>query len=250
MSVNSVIEELARELGFSDVYFINTSFAEDCVAMLMYAYAPYDGNEYVSAYYIASNKSYHAMKELIQRLNQNGIAASSADLPLKQAAQDAHIGLMGKNTLLHTRSHGSRIVLHAFHASGAAPEEYNLTPHDICANCQKCIEVCPTGAISNTGFTASKCMRRYMESPPYPEFVSSNIRTYLGCELCMNVCPYNAHIKKTVVPEEIRDALLPERIISKDVKAAKYYLGSNIKTSRLVADAEAMLMRSRTERDN
>ena len=130
--------------------------------------------------------------------------------------------------------------LHTLLVKGAEPKEYAKLSKNLCENCKLCEENCPTGAIASDGFCRQKCIRNYMENPPYPDFVNENIHMYLGCDVCMRVCPYNAHLAKAQVPQSYRDDLLPEKILSGDVKPAKVLLGANVSTGRLKADAEAI----------
>ena len=244
---NTVIEQFANSFGFKEVFFLPAERDDfDCIVLLIYPYNPFNENTYVPSYYIASNKSFHAMRELVKKLNEIGIVSENVYLPIKQLACRYNIGKQGKNTLLHTQKWGSRIVLYSLLVKGAAPSNYeHIVTEDYCSSCTKCIDVCKTGAITNNGYIRERCIRNYMDNPPYPSWVENEIKTYSGCEKCMEICPYNAHIEKTAVPLEYINALNPDKILLGDVKEAKEYLGSNLKTKRLLADAQAIIKNSR-----
>ena len=55
-------------------------WANACL-ICVWAYRPYDDDSFVPAYYVESNRSYHAMKNLIRRLNEIGIRAERAETP-------------------------------------------------------------------------------------------------------------------------------------------------------------------------
>ena len=134
------------------------------------------------------------------------------------------------------------MVLHTMLVKSAVPKSYDELPKDLCKNCKLCERACPAGAISDSGFDRSRCIRNYMENPPYPDFVTENIHMYLGCDECMRACPYNAHLAADAPTDETRDILSPERILAGDVKGAKSLLGANVSTGRLTADAQAILL--------
>lgn len=241
-SLNEKIRRIANAKGFEGVYFLKAEHKEyDCVLLLMYPYPVFCEDTYVPAYYLASNRSFHLMKELTRELNEQGVCCENVHVNVKQTAADARVGALGKNSLLHTKKWGSRVVLHTLLVKGACEEEYDEVPENLCDDCSACASACPTGAISRTGYSRNNCIRNYMENPPYPKWVEKNIKTYLGCERCMQVCPYNAHVAKTEVPLEAIYALDPARVLTGNVREAKQLVGKNVKSSRLMADALTLL---------
>ena len=257
MNNNGRIEKLAKGLGFEGVYFLpadsvkETEYADrlskcSCVLLLIYPYGVFKDAGHIPSYYIASNESYHAMKKLEKQLNDEGIYAENIYVPVKQLAAEHKIGAIGKNTLLHTEKWGSRIVLYTLLVSGAEACEYCEVPQNLCSICKLCENSCPSAAISDSGYCREKCIRHYMDAPPYPDWVDDSIKTLLGCEACMEVCPYNRNVPQIPVSPCIREALDLKRLASGDVKAAKELLGRNVKAKRLVADARS-IMRNETK---
>ena len=57
----------------------------DCIACLVYPYAPFTVDERIPAYYLASNKAYFGMKAFIAVLREAGVRAEKAEIPLKPA---------------------------------------------------------------------------------------------------------------------------------------------------------------------
>jgi epoxyqueuosine reductase len=111
----------------------------------------------------------------------------------KALAQRAGLGWIGKHTVLVNRTLGSWFVL------GEIITDIELepdTPHeDLCGDCTKCLDACPTGAIlSPRELDARRCIS-YLTIEHKGElpcgmqrFISEG--TY-GCDLCQEACPYN-----------------------------------------------------------
>jgi epoxyqueuosine reductase QueG len=129
---------------------------------------------------------------------------------LKHLATYAGIGSMGLNTLLITPEHGSCICL-----TGVITEkEYETTQNDnkkeLCLKCNRCLESCPTKAISINGVEITKClnfkypipiilsplMKFLMKSRFSRKYIELFINligwnTEMVCSKCMTSCPYN-----------------------------------------------------------
>jgi len=85
---------------------------------------------------------------------------------------------------------------------------------DRCGNCNKCIEACPTNAISSPYILdARKCISyqtiEYRGSQLQIKNNDLNNRYIFGCDICQEVCPWNRfstpHNEESFIPE---DALL------------------------------------------
>jgi len=109
------------------------------------------------------------------------------DVSQKHAAVKAGLGLFGINNLVLTREHGSRVRF------GMVITEAELVPdrvleEEICIKCGKCIEACPSGALSQweESFTPQAGCQIDKEKCYHYIFVRLGGRR---CGMCMTVCP-------------------------------------------------------------
>lgn len=116
--------------------------------------------------------------------------------PMEKAwAVRAGIGWLGKHTNVITRSHGSWVFL------GVMFTTLELEPDDpipdFCGSCTRCIEACPTDAITAPWqLDARRCISYLtIELPrdePIPEEHRDRMEGWVfGCDICQDVCPWN-----------------------------------------------------------
>ena len=123
----------------------------------------------------------------------------SAPVMEREWAARAGIGWIGKNTLLLTPGTGSYFFL----AEMIVDLEMvpNLPIKDHCGTCTRCIDSCPTEAISPKGYLldASKCISyltiELREDIPL-QFKGKMEGWIFGCDICQDVCPWNRFSKK------------------------------------------------------
>lgn len=154
-------------------------------------------------------------------LRDMGINASvTSHLPLKPLAVEAGLGVYRQNSLVYSEASGSFMILYGVVTDteirgGIFCSDLDGIASD-CAECNICINECPTGAIMPQGvIDHSKCIRNHMGSG---RIVPPEIRTaygvrLLGCEICQRVCPKNAHVLQDVsLPpcEELEMFALPK----------------------------------------
>ena len=73
-----------------------------------------------------------------------------------------------------------------------------------CVSCRKCIENCPTGALSENGFDARECLS-YLTIEyrgDLPENIGEKMKnSFYGCDCCLKACPHNRFSTPNKTPE-------------------------------------------------
>jgi epoxyqueuosine reductase len=118
----------------------------------------------------------------------------------KYLAKQAGLGAIGKNTCLIIPGYGSWFFLTVCITDVEfEPDQQFLK--DLCGSCTKCIETCPTGALSAPGILdARKCISYLtIEQKTGFDSVTPAWKDWIwGCDICQEVCPHNRkpHISK------------------------------------------------------
>ena len=115
----------------------------------------------------------------------------------RAGAERSGVGFIGKNTMLITRTHGSWVVLGTLVTTAELEATLPVSPG--CGSCTRCIEACPTGALDEPGvLDATRCLSYWTQTPgEMPDDVMEALddRVY-GCDICQDVCPWNAGVEK------------------------------------------------------
>jgi epoxyqueuosine reductase len=125
-------------------------------------YTPKVPTERYQFYYeVLKNKAW----PIVHYLTNKGYKASfSLSIPLKTAAVKCGLGSQGKNTLLITPNYGPRIRLIAI-ITTAKLEEDKQFKSDLCGNCTKCLDACPTKALEPYKIKINRCLTYAAEQP-------------------------------------------------------------------------------------
>jgi len=111
-------------------------------------------------------------------------------------AKYAGIGWIGKNTCIIHQKMGSWLFLGVILTSlELPPEQYATLAADRCGSCTRCIDACPTNALTGgRQMDASRCIS-YLTIEKRGE-ISEDLRAGIGrqvfgCDICQDVCPWN-----------------------------------------------------------
>ncbi len=152
----------------------------------------------------AYGKDYHlVIKEkchaFIQSLRENigdingRCFVDSAPVMDKVWAKKAGLGWIGKHSNLISKQHGSyffiaEIILDVKLA-------YDAETKDYCGTCTRCIDACPTQAITSPYVVdGSKCISYFTIELKnnIPETYKNKLSDWVfGCDICQDVCPWN-----------------------------------------------------------
>ncbi len=110
-------------------------------------------------------------------------------------AKYAGIGWTGKNTCILNQKLGSWLFLGVIATSLEVPAPVAEVPVDRCGSCRRCIEACPTGALTapyqmDAGLCISYLTIEKRGEIPM-ELRAKMGRQVFGCDICQDVCPWN-----------------------------------------------------------
>lgn len=135
-----------------------------------------------------------------------------------ELAQRAGIGWTGKHTLTIHPKIGSYFLLGGILSTRPFPPPENQSPvTDHCGSCTRCIDACPTDAITPYSVDARRCISYLTieHREPIEEGFHKAIGDWIyGCDICQEVCPHNSPRSIEALPPEgrsINEAYTPIR---------------------------------------
>jgi epoxyqueuosine reductase len=171
---------------------------EDGYKISKYAY----GTDY---HFVIKDK----LKTLLQCINEeigevNGRAfVDSAPVMDKAWAKKSGLGWVGKNANLLNRSMGSFFFIAEIIID--LELEYDGPVKDYCGTCTRCVDACPTEAISEPYVVdGSKCISYFTIElkEQIPQDVKGKFENWIfGCDICQDVCPWNRFSKPHGEPQ-------------------------------------------------
>lgn len=164
----------------------------------------------------ARGRDYHKvigkmLKHLAHRLQQEARTKSQARFFWwvdygaffeRAFARKAGLGFLGRNSMLINRDYGSWLFLAELLTTiELEPDDPTRIDHGRCGHCRRCIDACPTGAIVRDGVVDSRRCISYL-TIERPSEIPAGLRPDMsdllfGCDICQQVCPYNADPPQT-----------------------------------------------------
>lgn len=181
-----------------------------------------DNNNFIISKY-AYGKDYHkVLKKKLKKLLflmrerigdiEGRVFVDSAPIHERAWAKLSGLGWVGKNSLLINKNQGSYFFLAEIICD--LELEYDEPVLNRCGNCSRCIDACPTGAITKAQvINAKKCISYLTieNKDNIPEELNDSMNNYIfGCDVCQDVCPWNKNSKPH---EEIE--FLPKKNLKK-----------------------------------
>ena len=147
----------------------------------------------------------HALADWIKQAvpgAQTRACVDTAPVMEKELAARAGIGWLGKNSCLISPKIGSWLLLGEIVTTIAIPPDAPATDH--CGSCTRCIDACPTSAITAAyQLDARKCISYLTieHRGPIPAGIEPQMGNWLyGCDICQDVCPHNRKAPTTSDP--------------------------------------------------
>ncbi|MCH2135519.1 MAG: tRNA epoxyqueuosine(34) reductase QueG [Phycisphaerales bacterium] len=117
----------------------------------------------------------------------------------RDTAAAAGLGAVGKNTMLIQEGVGSWLLLGEI-VTTALIEPTGVPPSDPCGTCTRCIDACPTDALTPFALDASKCISAL--TIEHRGVIDANLHEAMGdwifgCDICQEVCPHNQPTQRT-----------------------------------------------------
>lgn len=165
---------------------------EDAPRISRYAY----GEDY---HIVIKEKLFELLNALREQIGDiNGrVFVDSAPVLEKAWAAKSGLGWVGKHTNLISKQAGSWFFLAELIID--LPLEADGPVADYCGSCTRCIDACPTEAITPYEVDGSKCISYFTIElkEQLPEAMAKKFGNWLfGCDICQEVCPWNRFAQK------------------------------------------------------
>jgi len=197
--VKNIFPEARSVISLGINYYQQGSFSEGKAKISRYAWG--------KDYHLIIWEKLDQLEKQLKEIDADFCAKSFTDTgPLmdKAWAVRAGLGWMGKHTNIINHEYGSWIFL----ATMLTSYEFEYSPviNDFCGTCTRCIDACPTNAITDEYvLNAGRCIsyltiENKNEIPK--EFEDKFQDWVFGCDICQDVCPWNNKFNQVTVHEE------------------------------------------------
>lgn len=215
---------------------------------VLVAMVPYDGEPGPVARY-ARSVDYHS--EMFRRFDvvvqalrarlpdaESLICVDTKPLQERAAAVLAGLGFLGKNGMLIAPGLGSFVMLGALMTTAQwqgpdATVDLERARWDACGACRRCLDACPTDAFVAVGELDPRRCISYLtiehRGAVDDELQDGSGERLVGCDICQDVCPYNAGRTRgaridavTRMPEPAGPPRDPDPVVMATVRSGRY----------------------------
>ncbi len=132
------------------------------------------------------------------------VFVDSAPVMDKVWAEKSGLGWLGKHTNLINREIGSFFFIAELIIDLELQADGPIK--DYCGTCTRCVDACPTDAITEYVVDGSKCISyltiELKENMPIANEFKGKMNDWaFGCDICQDVCPWNRFAKPTTIDE-------------------------------------------------
>jgi epoxyqueuosine reductase len=186
-------------------YYPSQQQVADAPKIAKYAY----GKDYHEVIRARLNHLLADMEEQIGEIHGRGFVDSAPVLE-RSWAKKSGLGWIGKNGNLIHKQVGSFFFIATLIVD--VPLVYDAVTGDYCGSCTRCLDACPTGALTSpTVVDGSRCISYFtieLKDQLIPDKMKGQFEDWMfGCDICQDVCPWNRFSKPhndidfTPVPE-------------------------------------------------
>ncbi|MBR8837607.1 MAG: tRNA epoxyqueuosine(34) reductase QueG [Stigonema ocellatum SAG 48.90 = DSM 106950] len=176
-------------------------------------------------YHKVMHKKLKALTTWVRKLDQGIEARYYADTgPVQDKlwAQRAGIGWIAKNSNVITREYGSWVFLGEVLTNLDLESDRPHTEH--CGTCTRCIDACPTDAITEPFVVdANRCIAYHTienREEKLPNTLTPHMQGWVaGCDICQDICPWNQRFAQETDVAEFQP--YPENVAPKLIELAK-----------------------------
>lgn len=168
---------------------------------------------WVSRYAWGKNDYHYVLRDLVEQIVQ--YLSDNADHEVKaqpyvdtgppidrSVAERAGVGWFGRNNCIYVPGHGSWVFLGEIVTNVELEADKPVTKS--CGTCTRCLDACPTQAITEPyRINPNRCLSYITQMPGVIplEFRRPMGRMLFGCDICQMVCPWNRDAEPTNRPE-------------------------------------------------
>ena len=173
-------------------YYPPETLPEDSLQISKYAY----GQDY---HFVIKDKLKSLLAYIREAIGEvdGRVFVDSAPVLDKAWAKKSGLGWVGKNSNLITPQVGTFYFIAELIID--LELEYDGPIKDYCGTCTKCLDACPTGAITEPYVVdGSKCISYFTIElkDKIPDAVNGKFGNWVfGCDICQDVCPWNRFAK-------------------------------------------------------